>query len=128
MQETSSEIGFLTEIWEKEENKNHEFKLEEMLEMSGVKYISTPRPGAERGGGAAIAVRAEHFHISKLNIAIPKSVETVWGLLKPKIVTGKITVNLVCCFYSPTRSKNNAVLIEHITLTLQSLLRLLRLG
>ena len=120
MQERSTDICFLTEVWEKKENKKHQFKLEEMLEMRGVKYISTPRPGAQRGGGAAIAVRAENFNISKLNIPIPKSVEAVWGLLKPKVVTGKITVIIVCCFYSPPRSKKNAVLIEHITLTLQS--------
>ena len=83
MQERETDICFLSEVWEKKENKKHQFKLEEMLEMSGVKYISTPRPGAQRGGGAAIAVRSEKFTISKLNIQIPKSVEVVWGLLKP---------------------------------------------
>ena len=75
MQERFTDIGFLTEVWEQKENKKHQFKLEEMLELRGVKYISTPRPGAQRGGGAAIAVRTEKFTISKLNIPIPKSVE-----------------------------------------------------
>ena len=89
-----------------------------------MKYISTPRPGAQRGGGAAIAVRTEKFTISKLNIPIPKSVEGFWGLLKTKVITGKISVIIVCCFYSPPRSRKNPVLIEHITLTLQSLLNL----
>ena len=56
------------------------------------------------------------------NILIPKSVEVVWGLLKSKVITGKITVIIVCCFYSPHRSKKNPILIQHITLTLQSLL------
>ena len=122
MTERKTDIGFLTEVWEKKENKKHQFKLEEMLEMKGVKYISTPRPGAQRGGGAAIAVRMEKFNISKLNIPIPKSVEVVWGLLKPKVISGKITVIIVCCFYSPPKSRKNPVLLEHITLTLQSLL------
>ena len=90
--------------------------------MRGLKYISTPRPGAQKGGGAAISVRTEKFTISKLNVQIPKSVEVVWGLLKPKIITGKISVIIVCCFYSPPRSRKNIALIEHITLTLQSLL------
>ena len=48
-----------------------------MLEMHGIKYISTARPGSKRGGGAAIAVRQENFTLSKLNIFIPKSVENV---------------------------------------------------
>ena len=122
MRERTTDIAFLTEVWEKKENRKHQFKLEEMLEIGGVKYISTPRPGPQRGGGAAIAVRTEKFTISKLNIPIPKSVEVVWGLLKPKVITGKISVIIVCCFYSPPRSRKNPTLLEHITMTLQSLL------
>merc|ERR1712129_520667 len=83
---------------------------------------STPRPGAQRGGGAAIAVRLEKFSISKLNIPLPRSVEVVWGLLKPKIGTGKVKTIIVCCFYSPPRSRKNQVLVDHLTVTLQSLL------
>ena len=91
MQERESDISFLTEVWQKKENKKHQFKLEEMFELSGIKYISTPRPGAQRGGGAAIAVRTEKFSISKLNIPLPRAVEVVWGLLKPKVITGNIS-------------------------------------
>ena len=100
----------------------HQFKLEELLEIKGIQYISTPRPGAKRGGGAAIAVRKEKFTISKLNISTPGSVEIVWGLLKPTTVTGKISKIIACCFYSPPRSKKNAALLSHLTATLQSLL------
>ena len=117
-----TDISFLTEVWQKQENKKHQYKLEEMLEMKGIKYISTPRPGVQRGGGAAIAVRLEKFSISKLNISIPRSVEVVCGLLKPKVVSGKIGVIIACCFYSPPRSKKNGALIDHITVTLQTLL------
>ena len=80
------------------------------------------RPGPQRGGGAAIAVRTKNFHITKLNISIPKPVEVAWGLLRPKIISGKILVIIVCCFYSPPRSRRNPTLLEHITNTLQSLL------
>ena len=48
----------------------------------------------------------------------------VWGLLKPKVVSGKVTTIIVCCFYSPPRSRKNSVLIDHITVTLQSLLNI----
>ena len=50
MNERESDLNFLTEVWEKRENKKHQQKLEELFEMSGIKYISTPRPGAKRGG------------------------------------------------------------------------------
>ena len=121
MAERESDVSFITEVWQKKENKKHQFKLEELLELNGIKYISTPRPGAQRG--TAIAVRLEKFNISKLNIPLPRGVEVVWGLLKPKIVTGNISTIIVCCFYSPPRSRKNSTLIDHLTVTLQSLLK-----
>ena len=49
--ERSGEIIFLCEVWEKNENKKHKRKIEELLEMKQISYISTPRPGAKRGEG-----------------------------------------------------------------------------
>ena len=95
-----------------------------MLETKGIKYISTPRPGRKRGGGAALAVRLENFTISKLNISCPRSSEVVWGILRPKVPIGRISTIISCCFYSPPRSRKNAALIDHITETLQSLLKI----
>ena len=85
-------------------------------------YISTPRLSAKRGGGAAIVASTETFLITKLNIPNPKNVEVVWGLLRPKNITGKITKIITCCFYSPPRSKKKTALIEHLTFTIQDLL------
>ena len=113
---------YLTEVWTKSENKNHQFKTEELFELKGLKYISTPRPGIKRGGGAAIVVNTEKFSISKLNVETPTSLEVVWGLLRPLETSGKISKILVCCFYCPPRSRRKRALIEHLTLTLQTLL------
>ena len=121
MEERNCSISFLTEVWEKSENKKHQFKIEELFEMKGMKYISTPRPGARRGGGAAIVVNTGKYSISKLNISIPGNLEIVWGLLRPIEVTGKITKIIACCFYCPPKSKKKTALIDHMTLTLQSL-------
>ena len=123
MVERESDLSFATEVWEKLENKKHQIRLEELFEVKGIKYISTPRPGAKRGGGSAIAARLDRFTLSKLNISLPKGVEAVWGLLRPKFVTGMISVIIVCCFYSPPRSRKNTVMIDHLTVTLQSLLK-----
>ena len=41
--------------------------------------------------------------------------------MRPKEITGKITRIIVCCFYCPPKSKKKSALIEHMTLTLQSL-------
>ena len=94
-----------------------------MLELRGIKYISTPRPG-RRGGGAAIAVRLEKFPLSKLSIKIPRNVEAVWGLLKPKIPSSKIHAIIACSFYSPPNSRSNQALIDHVTTTIHSLINI----
>ena len=49
MEERESDISFLTEVWEKLENRKHQFKIEELLEIKGIQYKSTPRPGTKRG-------------------------------------------------------------------------------
>ena len=120
MLEREGDISFLTEVWQKEENKKHQQKIEEMFEMCGIRYISTPRPGTQRGGGAAIAVWTKKFTISKLNIAIPKSAEVVWGLLKPKVMTGNISTIIVCWFYSPPRLRKNKLGLSCAKLSLAS--------
>ena len=104
MKDRNCSLSFLTEVWEKSESKKHQFKIEELLELKGLKYISTPRPGARRGGGAAIVANTENFSISKLNVPIPCNLEVVWGLMRPVEITGKITKILVCCFYCPPRA------------------------
>ena len=122
MLDRNCSLSFLTEVWEKSENKKHQYKIEELLELKGLKYISTPRPGARRGGGAAVVVNTEKFSISKLNVHIPSCLEVVWGLIRPVEITGKITKIIVCCFYCPPRSTRKTALINHMTLTLQSLM------
>ena len=121
--ERETDICCVTEVWEKISNKKHQMKIEEMLEMKGLKYISTPRRNGRRGGGAAIIVNLEKFTLSKLNVKIPRVVETVWGLLKPKKIDSAPPI-IVCCFYSPPNRKKNPGLIEHLTVTLQKLTRI----
>ena len=45
-----------------------------------------------------------------------QSLETCWGLLKPKTPTGHIKCIIVCAFYLPPYSKKKSALIEHISL------------
>ena len=74
--------------------------------------------------GAAIAVRLDRFSLSKLNIAIPSSIEIVWGLLRPKVTTGRISTIIVSSFYCPPKSRKKSILIDHMTETLQSFLKI----
>ena len=90
-----------------------------MLEIDGLKYISTPRPTG--WGGAAIIVNQRKFSIEKLNISNPENLEIVWGLLKPKAEDSKFKKIVVCSFYSPPRSRKKQKLLDHIITTLQML-------
>ena len=83
-------LCFLTEVWEKQESRRHQHSLEEMMEMNGIKYISTPRLDGRRGGGVAIAFSEERFYVSKLNIEVKKPLECMFTLIKPKNAVGKI--------------------------------------
>ena len=68
-------LSFLSEIWERSSNKKHQYKLQELFEMKGILYISTPRPGLKRGGGVALAADPSLFTLSKLNVPIPHQLE-----------------------------------------------------
>ena len=82
--ERQVDASLLCEVWEKSESKKHKDEIEEMLEMEGLKYFSTTRPRGKRGGGAAIIVNTEKFHVQKLDIHIPSHLEIIWALAKPK--------------------------------------------
>ena len=121
-EERDTGLSFLTEIWEKSCNKQHQNKLNELFEMKGLLYISTPRPGLKRGGGVTIAADPTRFSLTKFNVPNPHQLEVSWGLLKPKQVTGPISKIICCAFYSPPNSRKKTKLIDHLYDTLQVLL------
>ena len=121
MTERETDFSILSEVWEKKENLDHKKHIEEVFEMKGMKYFSTARPGLKRGGGAAITVKSDKFNISKLNIEIPTPLEVVWGLLRPKILTGSVSKIILCSFYSPPNSRKKGALIDHMAITVNKL-------
>ena len=78
-------VALCSEVWEKTNSKKYQFEIEKMLQMEGLKYISTPRT-TKRGGGAAIIVNTEKFSLDKLDLAVPHNLEIVWGIIRPKKV------------------------------------------
>ena len=65
MDTRSIDLSFYTEVLHKVENKRHQKAIENILEIKGIQYISTPRPGPRRGGGTALACSQQNFHINK---------------------------------------------------------------
>ena len=116
-----TDLCFLTEIWEKLENKKYQRRIMEMMELQGIHYISTPRPGSRRGGGVAIAFPGSKFHVTKLNIDVPKPLECIFALVKPVNPTGKTNIFIAICFYSPPRSTKTAELSDLIWSTVARL-------
>ena len=93
-----------------------------MLELEGLKYISTPRASYKRGGGCAIVAYLPKFSLEKIDVTIPRSVEVVYGLLRPKQITNGLSEIIVVAFYSPPKSRKKAQLMDHIIATCQRLL------
>ena len=104
-----------SEIWEDKEKKDHQDKIEEALEIEGIHYISNTRPN-RRGGGAAISLICEDFTLTKRDVLIPKNLELVWGLVRPKQPTTDFKGIIVCAFYSVPHSKRKTQLVEHIAI------------
>ena len=80
-------IAILCEIWEKAGKKNKYFqsKVEEMLELDGLKYLSCgSRPSGKRGGGVAILIDSTRLNIEKLQIHVPNNLEVLWTIVRPK--------------------------------------------
>ena len=121
MLERGISVSFISEIWEKSEDKEHIKHIETMLELDGLKYISTSRPNNKKGGGTAIIVNQDRFSVEKLEITIPNNLEVVWGLLKPKFKSFKFKKIILCSFYSPPKSRKNTKLADHIIGTLHML-------
>ena len=121
MIERAISVSFVCEIWEKSESKEHISQIESMLELHGLKYISTSRPKTTKGGGAAIVVNLEKYSIEKLDVNIPNNLDVVWGLLKPKFGPCKFKKIIVCSFYSPPKSRKNTKLADHLVGTLHML-------
>ena len=105
--------AMLSEVWEKANCSKQQFELEKMLNMDGLKYISTPRM-TKRGGGAAIVANLKKFSLDKIEVSNPDKVEVVFGLLRPKKTTCKIKEIIVAAFYSPPKSRKNPQLLDHL--------------
>ena len=81
-------------------------EIEKMLELEGLKYISTPRSSYKRGGGCAIVAHLPQFSLEKIDIVIPDKLEVVWGLLRPRTNTAApISEIIVSAFYCPPKSQ-----------------------
>ena len=107
-------MAFLSEVWEKSYDKKHQHKAKELLELHGLKYISTPRYSKHRGGGVALVVNLAKFHLEKVELDNPKKVEVVFGILPPKDPKSQIKKHILCSFYFPPKSKKKAALLDFI--------------
>ena len=114
-------LSLLSEVWGKSSCKKHQFEIEKMLQIDGLKYISTPRT-TKRGGGAAIVVNLRKFSLEKIEVPIPNNLEVVWGLMRPKSASASIREIIVAAFYSPPNYKKNSQLLDHLISTTHFLL------
>ena len=115
-------VALLSEVWQKATSKKHRFEIEKMLQLHGLKYISTPRLH-KRGGGAAIVANLSTFSLEKLDVIINDKLEIVWGLLRPKMPSvTTIREIIVVAFYCPPKSRKKTKLMDHLVTNCHALL------
>ena len=115
-------LALLCEIWQVKGKKKNMCEIEKMLEIEGLKYISTPRASYKRGGGCAIVAHLPQFSLEKVDVIIPRSVEVVYGLLRPRNPTTELREIIAVAFYCPPKSRSKSKLLDHIITTVQMLL------
>lgn len=81
--ETNQGLTFHSEVWEMKEKKEHRKKIEEMMEMEGIKYVSTARPG-RRGGGNALTCNMEEFDMKEVQNNNFENHEVTFAIVRPK--------------------------------------------
>ena len=113
-EETGQGIGLPSEVWQKKESKNHKGKIEEMLEISGISYASTPRPG-RRGGGSAITCDEKKYDMKHIRVENPDELEVTFAIIKPKAKEARNINIIACSFYSVPRSRKKEKLVDFIT-------------
>ena len=109
-------FAFHSEVWEKKESKKHQYKIEEMFQMKGITYISTPRPN-RRGGGSAITCDDRNYYIKEIKVPNPNNLEVTFATARPKSTQSPQFTIILCAVYSPPRSRKKSKLIDFISNT-----------
>ena len=109
-------VALHSEVWEKKECKKHKKKIDEMMEINGISYISTARPD-RRGGGCAITVNNAWYHLKEVKLENPDNLEVTFATLRPKDANSPQFIIILCALYSPPRSKKKSKLIDFISTT-----------
>ena len=108
-------IALCSETWHKEDKKKHKNEIERLLNMEGLKFLSTPRPPGKRGGGCAIIADLSHYTLDRLEISNENKLEICWGILRPKNANNcNFKKYIVAAFYCPPNSRKKEKLITHI--------------
>ena len=89
-----------------EQKKQHQKKIQNLIEMKGISYISTPRPN-KRGGGSAITCNAREFALKQIHIPNPDKLEITFGIVRSKHEEAKDLTIIVMAVYCPPKSKKH---------------------
>ena len=63
----------------------HKYKIDEMLEMEDISYISTARP-ERRGGGCAITCDDKQFYMKEIKLSNPDNLEVTFATIRQNSV------------------------------------------
>ena len=108
----------VAESWEREE-----LSLTDLLKMNNHKVLSYRRPKVKNnrqpGGSCAIIYSENRFTVSGLEVNVPKGVEVVWSLFRPKSSLSSIQSIIIASIYVSPTSKHKSATIEHIIENIQ---------
>ena len=73
-------------------------------------------------GDVALIVNSAHFIIQKVDAFVPRNLEVIWRLLKPRNPSSNFKKIIVGSFYSPPDKSKNTKLADYLVSTLHHLI------
>ena len=112
-------VVLVTETWGKDDKKTYRNNLLNIFQEYGFQTISKNRK-TQRGGGVAIVFDSSVIDFEDTQVFVPHNLEVRWGIGKPK--SGVVKKIIFCVFYYPPKARKKSALIDHLIITLHSLL------
>ena len=82
------------ETWERDDNR-----VSDLITVPGYKCHSTFR-GEKMGGGCVIIFNENRFCVEQIEyISVPKGIEAIWGIVKPKTQSSSMKKICIAAIY-----------------------------
>ena len=123
LQNSRIDLAQISETWQDLNKKDHNDKIDILINKFGYKWYSYARPkykddgSLTGGGGSAILVNSRNWLSDHLtDIVVPHGLEVVWVKVAPRSQQSILKILIICGIYSKPNSRKKTLLSDHISM------------